>query len=68
MEGHCRARLANVEAALDYGDLNEAVGTLTPLWRCSLYSDCRLRRYCANRVEGLTERMHDLKPLDYGNA
>ena len=68
MEGHCRARLANVEAALEFGDLNEAAATLSPLWRCSMYSDCGLRRYCADRVEGLTERMHQLKPIPYGNA
>ena len=68
MEGHCRARLATVEAALEYGDLTEAMCTLTPLWRCSTYSDCRLRRYCADRVETLTERVQTLKPVAYGNA
>ena len=68
MEGHCRTRLANVAASLEFGDLNEATATLTPLWRCSMYSDCRLRSYCADRVEALTEQMHELKPLGYGNA
>ncbi|MEK9661745.1 MAG: hypothetical protein VW644_08435 [Alphaproteobacteria bacterium] len=68
MEGHCRAKLANVEAALEFGDLNEAAGTLAPIWRCSAYSDCKLRRYCADRVDDLTERMHSMAPVTYGNA
>jgi len=68
MEGHCRARLANVEAALEFGDLNEAAETLSPLWRCSTWSDCKLRKYCGDRVEDLTERMHTMKPVTYGNA
>lgn len=68
MEGHCRARLANAAAALEYGDLNDATVTLTPLWRCSMYSDCRLRSYCADRIEVLTDQMHELKPPGYGNA
>jgi hypothetical protein len=57
MEGHCRSRLANAATALEFGDLNEAVNTLSPLWRCSMYSDCSLRTYCADRVGELTDRM-----------
>lgn len=68
MEGHCRAKLANVATALEFGDLIEATATLTPLWRCSMYSDCRLRRYCGDRVEELTDRMQTLQPVSYGNA
>jgi hypothetical protein len=68
MEGHCRARLANAATALEFGDLVEATETLTPLWRCSVYSDCRLRTYCADRVEKLTDAVQALKPLGYGNA
>ena len=52
----------------EFGDLVEATETLTPLWRCSVYSDCRLRTYCADRVEKLTVAVQALKPLGYGNA
>jgi hypothetical protein len=68
MEGHCRARLANAAAALEFGDLNEAASTLSPLWRCSTYSDCKLRPYCAIRVGELTDRIHDMPPVPQGNA
>lgn len=68
MEGHCRAKLANAETALDFGDLNEATHTLSPLWRCSTYSDCRLRKYCSARVEVLTERIHKMDPVPLGSA
>ena len=68
MEGHCRARLANAATALEFGDLNEATKTLSPLWRCSMYSDCRLRKYCAVRVEELTDRVHHMAPVSVGHA
>ena len=68
MEAHCRVRLANAATALDYGDLGEATYTLQPLWRCSMYSDCKLRKYCSNRVAELTDRIHHLEPVAQGNA
>ena len=68
MEGLCRARLANAGAALDFGDLVEATQTLSPLWRCSMYSDCVLRHYCADKVEKMTDRMHEMGPITFENA
>ncbi len=68
MERHCRTKLTNATTAVEFGDLNEATNTLSPLWRCSMYSDCRLRRYCAERVEELTDRIHHMAPVPQGNA
>jgi len=48
--------------AIEYGDAGGALEALAPLWRCSRLSDCRLRGWCALRVEALGSRLNSMPP------